>query len=237
MKWVIEVRDVWKVYDLGRVKEVALRGVNLKVKEGEFLAIMGPSGSGKSTLMHIIGCLDRPSKGRVILFGRDVSKLKDNQLAEIRKRKIGFVFQLYYLFPNLTAFGNVELPMIFARVPKKERVKRVRELLKKVGLLDKSNHYPSELSGGQQQRVAIARALANDPEILLADEPTGALDTKSASMIMDLFKEVNNEGKTVIVVTHDPKVASYAERIAVIKDGKIIKEDASVDEAIELIRE
>ncbi len=233
---IVRLENVWKVYNLGKTKVVALKEVSLKIREGEFVSIMGPSGSGKSTLLHLIGCLDKPTKGKVYIFGKDISKLNDNQLAKIRNKKIGFVFQMFYLIPTLTAIENVELPMVFAGVPKKKRVKRAKRLLEWVSLGDRLYHKPSELSGGQQQRVAIARALANDPDLILADEPTGALDVESAKTVMDLFKKLHRDGKTIIIVTHDPKVASYAERIIVIKGGKIIANGISIDEAVELLK-
>ena len=233
---IVRLENVWKVYKLGKTKVIALKDVSLRIKEGEFVSIMGPSGSGKSTLLHLIGCLDKPTKGKVYIFGKDISKLNDNQLAKIRNKRIGFVFQMFYLIPTLTAIENVELPMIFAGIPKKKRIKRAKELLEWVGLGDRLYHKPSELSGGQQQRVAIARALANDPDLILADEPTGALDVESAKIVMNLFKKLHRDGKTIIVVTHDPKVASYAERIIVIKGGRIIADGISIDEAVELLK-
>lgn len=218
---VIATRDVWKVYGSGDAKTVALRGVSIEINSGEFVAIMGPSGSGKSTLMHIIGLLDTPTKGQVLVKGEDVSTLSADERAILRRKTIGFVFQQYNLSPSLTALENVELPMIFAGVPKEERRKRARELLEMVDLGDRLDHYPNQLSGGQQQRVAIARALANDPEIILADEPTGNLDTERGERVMEIFHMLNKKGKTIVLVTHDPEVAKHAERIIKIRDGRI----------------
>ena len=222
---IVRLENVWKVYEEGKVKTLALQGVSLKIKERESVAIMGPSGSGKSTLLHLIGCLDKPTKGRIWIEGKEISRLNENELAEIRRNKIGFVFQFFYLIPTLTALENVVLPMIFKGVKKEEREKRARELLKMVGLEKRMHHKPSELSGGERQRVAIARALANEPKILLADEPTGNLDSKSGTFVMKILKKLNKEkGVTLIIVTHDKKIASYADRIIYLKDGKIIKE-------------
>jgi len=222
---IVRLENVWKVYEEGKVKTLALQGVSLKIKERESVAIMGPSGSGKSTLLHLIGCLDKPTKGRIWIEGKEISKLNENELAEIRRNKIGFVFQFFYLIPTLTALENVVLPMIFKGVKKEERERRARELLKMVGLEKRMHHKPSELSGGERQRVAIARALANEPKILLADEPTGNLDSKSGALVMKILKKLNKEkGVTLIIVTHDKKIASYADRIIYLKDGKIIKE-------------
>jgi len=233
---VIRLENVWKIYDLGKIKVKALKGVSIRIKKGEFLAIMGPSGSGKSTFLHIAGCLDKPTEGKVFIKNRRVDCLDENELADIRLNFIGFVFQFFYLLPTLSALENVELPTIFKNIPRKERIKKARELLEKVGLKGRESHKPMELSGGERQRVAIARALANDPEVVLADEPTGNLDTKSGKIIMDLFKRLNKEGKTVVVVTHDPQIANYADRIAVMRDGKIIKDNVNINEAMEIIR-
>ncbi len=237
MQYIISLENVWKIYNLDGYKTYALKNINLKIKKGELVTILGPSGSGKSTLVHIIGCLDKPSKGKVYIFEKDISKLKESELAEMRKKKIGFVFQQFYLFPNLTALENVELPMIFAGIPKKDRIERAKVLLKEVGLLEKANHYPSKLSGGEQQRVAIARALANNPEIILADEPTGSLDVKSSEKVIQLFKILNEKyKKTVIIVTHDIKIAEYSKRIIVLKKGSIVADGVSIDEALELLK-
>ncbi len=216
---LIECRNVWKEYENGRV--VALRGINLKIKKGETLAILGPSGSGKSTLMHILGCLDRPTKGRVLLKGRDVSALPDSELAKVRSKTVGFVFQFFYLVPYLNALENVMLPMVFCEGKDRERAE---ELLKLVGLERRKHHFPNQLSGGERQRVAIARALANDPEIILADEPTGNLDTKTGKEIENLLLSLNEKyGKTVVVVTHDEALAKRMERVIRIRDGRIMK--------------
>jgi len=218
---IIEARDVWKVYGSGETKVNALRGVTLSIKRGDFVAIMGPSGSGKSTLMHILGLLDVPTKGQVLLEGRDVSKLDEKKRAEIRRTKIGFVFQQFNLIPYLTARENVELPMIFSGVPPAQRKKRALELLEAVEIGHRANHYPMQMSGGEQQRVAIARALANDPDIILADEPTGNLDTRRGRMVMNIFTQLNKKGKTIVVVTHDPEIAAFARVVFKIRDGRI----------------
>jgi len=222
---VIKVDNVWKIYQMGKVQVPALRGLNLQVKEREFVAIMGASGSGKSTAMHIIGCLDLPTKGEVYLDGKDIAHLPESELATIRGKRIGFVFQHFNLVPTLTAFENVMLPMIFQGVPDEKKRSRATKLLKEVGLAGRMHHHPSEMSGGEQQRVAIARALANDPEIILGDEPTGNLDSKNGEMIMDLLRDLHKkEKKTIIIITHEPEVAAFAERKLVLKDGKLIKD-------------
>jgi len=224
--YVVEAIDVYKVYRLGKIEIHALRGVTLKVKKGEFISIMGPSGSGKTTLLNIIGALDKPTKGKVLIDEEDITKLPDKKLTLIRRKKIGFVFQFHNLIPVLTAFENVELPMIIAGVPREVRIKRVKHLLKLVGLEDRMHHRPSELSGGEQQRVAIARALANQPSIILADEPTGELDTENSKMVMQIFREaVVEEHATAIVVTHNPLVSSLTDKIYHIRDGKIVNEE------------
>jgi putative ABC transport system ATP-binding protein len=223
-KPIIELKDAWKIYQMGEVKVVALSGLNLAVQKGEFVSIMGPSGSGKSTAMNMIGCLDIPSKGVILLDGKDISKLRESDLAQIRGRKIGFIFQQFNLIPTLSALENIMLPMIFQGIPKDERLERAKKLLKMVELDDRMDHKPNELSGGQQQRVAIARSLSNDPEVILADEPTGNLDSKTGSTVMDFLKKLHEkEGKTIIMVTHDEDVAKNADRIEYLKDGKIIK--------------
>lgn len=205
---------------MGKVRVDALRGINLDVSLGEFIAIRGPSGSGKSTAMNLIGCLDYPTSGTVLLDGNDISRLRESELAQVRGRKIGFVFQQFNLIPSLSAVENVELPMVFQNVPKKKRIKRAMDLLSSVGLGERLNHRPRELSGGQQQRVSIARALANDPEVILADEPTGNLDSATGKSIMEMLISLNKEGKTIILVTHDENLARMAGRVEYIMDGK-----------------
>ena len=220
---VVDLKNVSKHYKMGETKVTALDKVTVVIEKGELLAVMGPSGSGKSTLLNIIGCIDNPTYGKVHLGKRDVSKLKDGELTKIRLREIGFIFQQFYLIPTLTAFENIELPMREARVPREERRKRVRDLLKLVDLGDRGKHYPNQLSGGEQQRVAIARALANNPKIVLADEPTGELDSKTAKRIIGFLKDLNKtKGITVIIVTHDPSVAKEAERIITLQDGAVV---------------
>lgn len=219
---MVEVEGLEKIYQMGKVKVPALREVSFKIEAGEFVAIMGPSGSGKSTLMNLIGCLDRPTSGKVSLEGIVTQDLDDNQLAKIRNRKIGFVFQTFNLLPRSTALENVELPMVYAGVPQGERRKRAQELLSSVGLTERAFHRPNELSGGEGQRVAIARALANSPSIILADEPTGNLDSKSGEEILAIFQKLNKEGTTLILVTHNRSIAEYSQRIIQLKDGKVI---------------
>ena len=220
---MIKLVDVRKVYKMGKVDVEALRGIDLEIEEGEYVAVLGPSGSGKSTLMHIIGCLDRPTSGRYYLDGREVSRLSPSQLAEIRNTKVGFVFQSFNLLPHATALENVELPMMYRRMRAKERKKRAKMLLDMLGLGERASHRPSELSGGEQQRVAIARALANDPQILLADEPTGNLDSKSGEEVVKMFDDLWRQGRTIVVVTHDPAVAERAERVVRLLDGRIVQ--------------
>ncbi|RKX71295.1 macrolide ABC transporter ATP-binding protein [candidate division WOR-3 bacterium] len=220
---LIRLEGIRKVYDLGKVKIEALKGIDLRVGAGSFLAIMGPSGSGKSTLMHIIGCLDTPTSGDYYLEGEKVSDLSEAELARIRGRKIGFVFQNFNLLPRLTAVENVELPLIYQGVDRRFRREQALEILGRVGLSDRAFHRPNELSGGESQRVALARALITRPSIILADEPTGNLDTKTGREIMDLFEELWQEGKTVIVVTHDPEVAERCRRVVRLRDGKLEK--------------
>ena len=223
-KSIIKLEYVWKIYEMGEVEVKALQGLSLDVKEGEFLAIMGPSGSGKSTAVNMIGCLDVPTKGRIMLDQHDISKLSESDLAQIRGRKIGFIFQQFNLIPTLTAIENVALPIVFQSVEREKRTKRATELLEIVELGDRMEHKPAELSGGQQQRVAIARALANDPEVILADEPTGNLDSSTGETVMGFLQKLNRkEGKTIIMVTHDNNVAKHADRIEFLKDGRVIK--------------
>ncbi len=221
---LVDLKAITKVYSLGKTTVHALRGLDLTVERGEIVAVMGPSGSGKSTLMHILGALDTPTDGMAMLDGRSLPKLSEDQLADLRGRKVGFVFQTFNLVPTLSAQKNVELPMIFLGVPRRKRAARARELLAKVGLADRAHHKPNELSGGERQRVAIARALANDPEIILADEPTGNLDTETGATILDLLRRLSKEdGKTVVLVTHDPEAARIADRIVRMRDGRVLE--------------
>jgi len=221
----IRLESIYKTYDLGEVQVPALRGVSLEIQPGEFVAVMGASGSGKSTLMNILGCLDRPTKGRYFLDGKDVSALTKDELAAIRNHKIGFVFQQFNLLSRTSALENVELPTIYAGVPVGERAKRAEEALRRVGLADRAGHFPSQLSGGQQQRVAIARALVNNPSLLLADEPTGNLDSRTSVEIMEILQELNDQhGLTVVIVTHEPDIARYANRALEFRDGKLRKD-------------
>ncbi len=223
-KTIIKLENVWKIYKMGKVEVPALRGLNLEVRQGEFLAVMGPSGSGKSTAMNMIGALDIPTKGRILLEGQDISQLSESDLAQIRGRKIGFIFQQFNLIPNLSALENVMLPMVFQGIQKEERIKKAMKLLELVDLGGRVKHKPTELSGGEQQRVAIARSLSNDPEVVLADEPTGNLDTKTGERVLDFLAKLHKEeGKTVVMVTHDMRVAKHAGRTEYLVDGKIIK--------------
>ena len=219
---IITVDKVNKTYKNGSLELQVLKNISFKVNKGEFLAIMGSSGSGKSTLMNILACLDSQYEGTYILDGIDISKLTENQLSEIRNKKIGFIFQSFNLLPRLSALENVELPLVYSSVPKAERHKRAAELLEMVGLKDRMHHKPNELSGGQRQRVAIARALVNDPSIILADEPTGNLDSKSEEEIIEILQELNRTGKTIVIVTHEPNIGDIAQRKIVFKDGEII---------------
>jgi putative ABC transport system ATP-binding protein len=218
---VIEVKDLEKTYHVGDIEVNALRGVNFSIKKGQFSAIMGPSGSGKSTLMHIIGCLDSPTKGKYHLNGENVAHLSDDQLAGIRNKEIGFVFQKFHLLPRNTALDNVMLPLRYAKIDKRQRTDQAIKVLSQVGLEDRMHHKPSELSGGQQQRVAIARALVNSPAILFADEPTGNLDSKTGKEVMTLLHELNNKGQTIVLITHEKEIAEQTERTIFIRDGKI----------------
>lgn len=219
-KEIIRVEGLEKIYQVGEQEVRALDGLDLTIEKGEYVAIMGPSGSGKSTLMNILGCLDTPSAGEYILNGKDV-RLLDEELAQVRNREIGFVFQSFNLLPRYTALENVELPMMYAGVPKGERRRRGMEALREVGLQDRMDHLPNQLSGGQRQRVALARAMVNNPSIILADEPTGNLDSRTSHEIMELFGRVHRDGNTVIVVTHEDDIAAYAQRVITLKDGKI----------------
>ncbi len=225
MEEVIKIKDVSKSYEMEEVKVQALKNINLTVKKNDFIAIMGPSGSGKSTMLHIIGCLDRPTTGKVVLNGTDISKLNDSELARMRGREIGFVFQTFNLYPTLTSIENVELPMAIAEIEKGKRRERAMELLRRVGLEKRANHLPSQMSGGERQRVAVARALANNPSMILADEPTGNLDSKVGNEIMKMFVELHKEGKTIVVITHDPAIASHAKSVITIRDGEIVRSD------------
>jgi putative ABC transport system ATP-binding protein len=218
---LIETRDLWKTYQMGDEQIHALRGVSLQIQRGEYVAIMGPSGSGKSTLMNLIGCLDTPSQGTYLLNEKEVSQMNDNELARIRNEEIGFVFQTFNLLPRATALHNVELPLVYAGVGKKDRLERAKTALEKVELTPRMHHRPNELSGGQRQRVAIARALVNNPSILLADEPTGNLDSKTGIEIMALFDRLHSAGNTIVLVTHEADVAAHARRIIAIRDGAV----------------
>lgn len=218
---LIKISNIKRDFVLGNEIVYVLKGIDLEIKKGEYVALMGPSGSGKSTLMNLLGCLDTPTSGSYILNGKDVSKMKDDELAEIRNKEIGFVFQTFNLLPRTTALDNVALPMIYAGHPKSERNKRATEVLKQVDLADRMDHQPNQLSGGQRQRVAVARALVNKPSIILADEPTGNLDSKTSVEIMKLFNEIHENGNTVILVTHEEEIASYAHRIIRLRDGLI----------------
>lgn len=251
---MIQLKKVIKSYPVAGDDLVVLKGINLQINKGEFVAIMGPSGSGKSTLMNIIGCLDKPSSGEYLLNGKQVSDYDEKELAQVRNQSVGFVFQQFQLLPRLNALQNVELPMIYAGIGKNERIQRAKEALEKVGLSDRADHLPNALSGGQKQRVAIARAIVNEPDIILADEPTGALDSKTGVQIMDMFTMLNKEGTTVILVTHEAEIASYAERTVFVRDGKLtsaeevvgqeamerlieLEETAELDESVEVAKE
>ncbi|MBA4538685.1 ABC transporter ATP-binding protein [Bacillus aquiflavi] len=221
---MMRLNNIKKVYGNGSLQVPVLHGINLTITDGEFVAIMGPSGSGKSTLMNIIGFLDTPTEGTVILNEEEVRLVGESRLAKLRNEHIGFVFQQFFLLPKLSALKNVEVPLLYAGVPKKERMERSKEMLTKVGLANRFDYLPNQLSGGQKQRVAIARALVNNPTIILADEPTGALDTKTSAQIMELFVQLNQEGKTVIIITHEKEIAMYSNRILTLRDGLIIED-------------
>lgn len=233
---VIQIENLHKTYDLGEIQVHALRGISLSIYQGEFVAIMGASGSGKSTLMNLIGCLDRPTRGNYFLDGQDVSKLSKIDLAHIRNRKIGFVFQGFNLLSRTSALENVELPMIYCGIPHAERSRRAHEALLSVGLEGREGHHPAQLSGGQQQRVAIARSLVNNPSLVVADEPTGNLDSRTSVEIMEIFQRLNNEhNMTILLVTHEPDIARYAKRIVVFRDGKLRK-DSLVEDRLDAAR-
>ena len=219
------LEDIVKVYTMGEEDMMVLRHVNLSIEEGEYLSVLGPSGSGKSTLMNIVGCLDTPTSGRYILRGREMEDLSERELAQIRSREIGFIFQNSQLLPRLDALKNVELPLIYAGVSPGERARRAKQMLERVGLSDRMHHYANQLSGGQQQRVAIARALVTKPTLLLADEPTGALDQKTGKQVMSLFRELNDEGRTIIMITHDLNIAQNARRVVNIIDGELTEQE------------
>jgi putative ABC transport system ATP-binding protein len=224
METIMELQDVWKIYRMGEVEVPALRGVSVKIKKGDFVAIIGASGSGKSTMMNLIGCLDIPSKGKIYLKSHDINLLSESDLASLRGKTIGFIFQQYHLIPSMSAFENVMLPLEFLEYNDREAAKRTREILTLVGLSDKMHHRPSQLSGGQQQRVSIARSLVSDPEIILADEPTGALDSVTGREVLEMLHRLWKEhGKTIITVTHDPNLAKYAHIIIELKDGQIMR--------------
>lgn len=227
MKTLLELTQITKVFQMNGISVQALRGIDLEIKSGELVSIIGPSGSGKSTLMHIIGCLSRPTKGKYYFGGKKTSQLSDNQLAVIRNQKIGFVFQTFNLLPRVNALANVELPLIYSEIKEKQRKNMALETLRQVNLEDRINHRPNQLSGGQQQRVAIARALVNKPQLILADEPTGNLDTKSGREIMEILKDFNQKGQTIIIVTHDTEIAKFTKRMIKLKDGKIFSDTQS----------
>jgi putative ABC transport system ATP-binding protein len=232
MQSVIHLNDIKKSYYMGRQELQVLKGITLDILKNEYVALMGPSGSGKSTLMNILGCLDSPTSGTYILNGYDVSTMPDNQLAEIRNKEIGFVFQQFNLLPRLSALENVALPLVYAGINRKSRNEMAMEVLRKVDLLDRSHHKPNELSGGQCQRVAIARALVNNPSIILADEPTGNLDTKTSYEIMEIFNKIHHDGNTVVLVTHEEDISRYARRIIRLRDGVLESDKRSMAEAI-----
>ena len=218
---ILQLKNIYKDYQQGKMIVPVLKDINFSMEEGEYVAIMGPSGSGKTTLMNIIGCLDKPTKGEFLLDGQNVNKCTENDMSDIRLNKIGFVFQSFHLLPRQSALSNVEMPLNYAKVPKKERKERALKALDRVGLADRVDFKPNQLSVGQMQRVAIARAIVNNPKLLLADEPTGALDSKSGAQVMELFQKLNDEGVTVLMITHDPDIASHAKRVVMIRDGEL----------------
>lgn len=222
---ILELQGIYKDYQQGKIKVPVLKDVSFSMEEGEYVAIMGPSGSGKTTLMNIIGCLDQATSGTYILDGQDISKCTENEMSDLRLHKIGFVFQSFHLLPRQSALSNVEMPLNYAKVPKKERRIRALKALERVGLAERVDFRPNQLSGGQMQRVAIARAMVNNPKLLLADEPTGALDTKSGEQVMDLFKRLNEEGVTILMITHDPDIAAHAKRVVMIRDGELSEKE------------
>jgi putative ABC transport system ATP-binding protein len=224
METIMELQDVWKIYRMGEFDVPALAGVNITIQKGELVAITGPSGCGKSTMLNMIGCLDMPTRGKVLLEGKDISEFKSNELARVRGKKIGFIFQTFNLYPTLTALENIRLPMRIHEFPEGVIEETSMNLLNTVGLAERGSHFPAQLSGGQQQRVAVARALSTGPSILLADEPTGNLDTKSGGEVMDVFKRLNSEGLTIVMITHDTRIAGYAGRVVKMLDGKIVGE-------------
>ncbi len=232
---IIELKNIARHFKMGNEVVKALRGIDLEINKGEYVALMGPSGSGKSTLMNILGALDTPTSGKYKLNGKEVEKLSDKELAEIRNKEIGFVFQTFNLLPRTTALDNVALPLIYAGFSKSKRYERAKEVLKQVGLEDRMTHKPNELSGGQRQRVAVARALVNNPSIILADEPTGNLDSKTSEEIMELFNQLHKEGNTIILVTHEEDIAEHANRIIRLKDGRIISDEVKTENSKSVI--
>ena len=220
---ILDLKGIYKEYQQGKMKVPVLKNVDFSMEEGEYVAIMGPSGSGKTTLMNIIGCLDKPTEGTFYLDGQDIRSCSENAMSDIRLHKIGFVFQSFHLLPKQSALSNVEMPLNYARVPKKERRERAMRALERVGLADRMDFRPNQLSGGQMQRVAIARAIVNNPKLLLADEPTGALDSKSGAQVMELFQKLNEEGVSVLMITHDPDIAAQARRVVMIRDGELLE--------------
>ena len=224
---ILELNGICKEYNQGKITVPALQNVNFSMEEGEYVAVMGPSGSGKTTLMNLLGCLDKPTRGEFFLDGQDISKCTENEMSDIRLKKIGFVFQSFHLLPRQTALQNVEMPLNYAKIPRKERRERAFRALERVGLAERVDFRPNQLSGGQMQRVAIARAMVNNPKLLLADEPTGALDTKSGHQVMELFQRLNEEGVSVLMITHDPEIASFAKRTVTIRDGRLSEKEVS----------